>query len=167
MTLTTKALFAAGIVTVLSFGTATLASADTRDRRRDWQRSSARAESSRLSEMQRARAELRRNQAELERDRAALQRLYRSGASRQEINRKRQEVRDDVREIAQDHREISENLEALSRNQDRGFGRATIGSPNDRWGRNDNNGLGWGRDRRDDRVSWGLDDLLGWRFGRD
>ena len=73
MTLTTKALFATGIVTILGFGTAALANADTRDRRRDWQRTSARAESSRMSELQRDRAELRRDQAELERDRAELQ----------------------------------------------------------------------------------------------
>jgi len=167
MTITAKALFAAGIVSLLGFAVPNPANADGRGRQRDWHRTSARAESYRMSELQRDRAELRRDQAELARDRAELQRLYRSGASRREIDRKRQEIRDGLREVAQDHREISESLEALSRRQDRGLGRESIGSSRDRWGRYDNNGWGWGRDRRDDRVNWGLDDLFGWRFDRD
>jgi septal ring factor EnvC (AmiA/AmiB activator) len=167
MTKTTKALFAAGIVSLLAFAVPNSANADGRSRQRDWNRTSARAESFRMSELQRDRAELRRDQAELERDRAELQRLYRSGASQREINRKRQEIRDGLREVAQDHREISESLEALTRRQDRGFGRESISSSRDRWGRYDNNGWGWGRDRRDDYGGWGLGDLFGWGWGRD
>ena len=167
MTITTKALIAAGVVSLLGFAMSNPANAHESNRQRDWYRTSARAESSRMSELRRDRAELRRDQAELERDRAELQRLYRSGAGRQEINRKRQEVRDGLREVAQDHREISESLEALNRSQERGYGRDSIVSQRDRWGRYDNNGSGWGRDRRGEPANWGLGDLFGWRFGRD
>ena len=150
MTITTKALFAAGIVSLLGLATPISASAHDRDRQRDWYRSSARSENSRMSEFQRDRAELRRDQAELERDREDLQRLYRSGASRQQIVRKRQEIRDDLREIAQDHREVSDSLETLTRDQDRWIGRDGNGYSRDRSGRYDNSG-------------WGLADIFGWR----
>jgi septal ring factor EnvC (AmiA/AmiB activator) len=165
MTITTKALFAAGIVSLLGLAIPNSANAHERDRQRDWYRTSSRGENSRMSELQRDRAELRRSQAELERDREELQRLYRSGASRQQIARKRQEIRDDLRELAEDHREVSESLESLTRDQDRGYGRDTIASPRDRWGRYDNNGWGWGRQGRydRDRAGWGLNDLFGWR----
>jgi len=166
MTMKTKILFGAGIVSLWGFVIPNSANADWRDRQRDWYRTSPRAESSRIGELQRDRAELRRDQAELERDREDLQRLYRSGASQQAINRKRQEIRDDIQELAQDHREVSQSLEALSGNQDRWVGRDTISSPRDRWGRYDNSGWGWGRDRRDDRGIWGPDNLFGWGFGR-
>lgn len=193
MTITTKALFAAGIVSLLGFATANVANAHDRDRRRDWyrtsagadnsrrvefprdradwrrdwQRSAARNENSSVGELRRDQVELRRDLAELERDRADLQRLNRSGASWQAIDRKRQEIRDDLKELAQDHREIGDSLEALSNNQNRGLGRERINSTQDRWGRYDNNGWGWGRDRRNDPVGWGLSDLFGWRVGRD
>lgn len=165
MTITTKALFAAGIVSLLGIATPKTANAHDRDRQYDRYRTSARAESSRMSELQRDRAELRRDQAELARDREDLQRLYRLGASRQAIDRKRQEIRDDLRELAQDHREVSESLENLNRGWDRGFDWDRYGSSSDRRGRYENTGWGWSRDDRYDRspLGWGLSDLFGWR----
>ena len=153
MTMTRKALLAAGFVSLLGVAMPNVASAHDRDRQRDWYRSSARADSSRMSEFQRDRAELRRDQAELERDREDLQRLYRSGASREQIARKRQEIRDDLREIAQDHREVSDSLDSLTRTNDRGL---------DRSGRYDNNGWGSGRYDRG-RSGWSLSDIFDWR----
>lgn len=171
MTIATKALFAAGLASLFGLAIPNTSNAHDRDRLRDRYRSSARAENSRMTEFQRDRAELRRDQAELQRDREDLQRLYRSGASRQEIARKRQEVRDDMREIAQDHRELSDSMESVISSQDRALGRDRIFSSRDRSGRYDNDrsnnsGLGWGSDRRYDRDSWGLGDLLGLGWGR-
>lgn len=191
MTITAKALFAAGIVSLLGIATPKIANAHDRDRQydryrssvraensrwrelprnradwgRDWQRPVARTDNSSLSELQRDRVELRRDQAELARDREDLQRLYRSGASRQAIDRKRQEIRDDLRELAQDHREVSESLENLNRGWDRGFDWDRYGSSSDRRGRYENTGWGWNRDDRYDRspLGWGLSDLFGWR----
>lgn len=167
MTITTKTLFAAGIVSLLAFTLPDLASADARSRSRDLAKKAAKAEQARLAELQRDRAELRRDYEELERDRAELRRLQRSGASRAEIERKRKEIQDGIKEIHQDRREIREDLGALGHRRDHDNGwRGNDDWRHDRWGRNDNPGWGWGRDGRDNRGNWGNRDRFGWGHGR-
>ena len=83
-------LFAAGVVSLLAFGTPVLA---------DGYRGQS------LSEIRNKRAELRRDHDELNRDLADLARLRRRGASRLEITRKQHEINDDYREIARDRRD--------------------------------------------------------------
>ena len=167
MTKTTKILFAAGIVSLLASAMPNLASADARRRQKKLDKAAARAENARVAELQRDRAELRRDYAELARDRAELRGLHRSGAGREEIIRKRKEVQDGLREIAQDRREIRDNIGALRRDRDNG--NRWWGNDDwrhDRSSRNDYNGWGWGRDRRDNQGRWNNSDLRGWRYGR-
>ena len=167
MTITTKTLFAAGIVSLLAFTMPGMASADARSRSRDLAKKAAKAEQGRVAELHRDRAELRRDYEELERDRADLRRLQRSGASRQEIIRKRQEINGDLREISQDRREIREDLEALRGRQGYDNGWGNDDWRRDRWGRNDNSGGGSSRDRWDNRGNRGNWDRFGWGYGRD
>ena len=167
MTKTTKALFAAGIVSLLASAMPNLASADARSRQKKLDKAAARAENARVAEFKRDRAELHRDYAELERDRADLQRLHRAGASREEISRKRKEVQDGLREISQDRREIRDHIGTLRR--DRGNDNGRWGNNDwrhDRWSRNDNHGWGWGRDRWDNQGRWNNSDLRGWGYRR-
>jgi hypothetical protein len=85
-------LLAAGIVSVVAFGTPHMADANSRNRQK------------KVDEA--ARRELKNDRNELERDRRDLSRLYRNGASRDDIYRKRAEIRDDLREIGQDRRQL-------------------------------------------------------------
>jgi len=124
-------LFAAGVVSLLAFGTPVLA---------DGYRGQS------VSEIRNKRGELRGDYDELNRDLADLARLRRRGASRFEITRKQHEINDDYREIARDRRDLRDYFGNWRGN---GYGLGNDGRFGNRYGwyRNDDRRWGWNYDR--------------------
>ena len=131
-------LLAAGIVSLLAFGTPNVADANSHNRQK------------KLDEA--ARRELKKDHNELERDRRDLSRLYRNGGSRDDIYRKRAEIRGDLREIAQDRRQLGRYDDYRGERYRYGnYGR----SDNSGWWNSGNNGWwNWGRLSDRDRSRW-------------
>ena len=128
-------LLAAGIVSLLAFGTPNVADANSHNRQK------------KLDEA--ARRELKKDHNELERDRRDLSRLYRNGASRDDIYRKRTEIRDDLREIAQDRQQLGYRDDRYR------YGNFDRYDNSGRRNRSDNGWWNWGR--VSDRDRWRTD----------
>jgi hypothetical protein len=130
-------LFAAGIVSLLAFGTPNVADANSHNRQK------------KLDEA--ARRELKKDHNELERDRRDLSRLYRNGGSRDDIYRKRAEIRGDLREIAQDRRQLGRYDDYRGERYRYGnYGRFD----NSGWNSGNNGWWNWGRLSDRDRSRW-------------
>jgi cell division protein FtsB len=131
-------LVAAGIVSLLAFGTPNIADANARNRQKKADEA--------------ARRELKKDRNELERDRRDLSRLYRKGGSRDDVYRKRAEIRDDLREIAQDRRQLGRYDDY--RGDRYGYGNYGRYDNSARWNRGDNGWWNWSRLSDRDRPRW-------------
>lgn len=160
MTKLTGTFSAAGIISLLVLGTASLGQASPYDRQGRYELSRHRAARSEIrrarAEIPQDRAEFRRENAALARDRRDLRLPSRHGAPAKLINRKNREVRRDLTEIAHDRRELRRDYGELRRDRGRiGYGRSGDLRNRQYWNRRVSPNR-WGWDHRGtQRRHWG------------